>query len=118
MFVSAGLPSYGGSYGAPSYGGAPHHDQPSGDITNSCNSGPVQCCNQTFDAGSKESTFLHSAVGAVVGAVTAQAGVACNPITAIGVGSGGQCSSQPVCCTGNHMNGLVVVGCSPVNVNA
>ncbi|KAF9555388.1 hydrophobin-domain-containing protein [Agrocybe pediades] len=46
------------------------------------------------------------------------AGLSCNPITAIGVGSGGQCSSQPVCCTGNHMGGLVVVGCSPVNVNA
>jgi len=43
VFVSAapgGAPSYG--YGSPSYGGgaAP----PSGDINNSCNSGPVQCC--------------------------------------------------------------------------
>ncbi|KAF4621619.1 hypothetical protein D9613_012583 [Agrocybe pediades] len=89
-----------------------------GDINDSCNSGPIQCCNQVFGSGSKESNFLHSIVGAVVNPITAQAGLSCNPITAIGVGSGGQCSSQPVCCTGNHMGGLVVVGCSPVNVNA
>ncbi|KAF9563447.1 fungal hydrophobin [Agrocybe pediades] len=91
---------------------------PSGDITNSCNSGPVQCCNAMYDSKSKEGNVLLGLVGVAVNAVTAQVGLECNPITAIGVGSGAQCTSQPVCCTGNHFDGLVAVGCSPVGVNA
>jgi len=96
-----------------------------GDINDSCNSGPVQCCrwpltcspfsriliiwtlgNQTFESGSEASNFLHGIVNAVVNPVSAQAGLICNPISVIGVGSGAQCSSQPVCCTGNHMGEL------------
>ncbi|KAF9561680.1 fungal hydrophobin [Agrocybe pediades] len=96
------------------YGG---HHIGDNNIINSCNTGSVQCCNQVFEAGSEQSNWLHGLIGVALGAVNAQAGLACNPITAIGVGNGAQCTSQPVCCTGNHMNGLIAVGCNPININ-
>ncbi|KAF9561677.1 fungal hydrophobin, partial [Agrocybe pediades] len=93
---------------------APHE---MGDIVNSCNTDAVQCCNQIFESGSEQSNFLHGILGTTISAITAQAGLACVPITGIGIGSGAQCSSQPVCCSDNHMNGLIVIGCNPININ-
>ncbi|KAJ3502602.1 hypothetical protein NMY22_g18530 [Coprinellus aureogranulatus] len=43
-------------------------------------------------------------------------GVTCTPISVIGVG-GNSCNAQTVCCENNSFNGLVAVGCTPVNVN-
>ncbi|KAF9553997.1 fungal hydrophobin, partial [Agrocybe pediades] len=60
---------------------------------------------------------LHRLLGVVVDPIAAQAGLSCVPISAVGVGAGGECDSQLVCCANNHMRGLVVVGCSPINVN-
>nr|AHZ18297.1 hydrophobin 1 [Tricholoma vaccinum] len=81
-----------------------------------CNTGPVQCCNSVYQSQSQEGSLLASLVGANVQDANLMAGIQCSPITAIGLGSGSKCSQQPVCCSGNHMNGLVVVGCSPVNL--
>ncbi|KAF8958716.1 hydrophobin, partial [Flammula alnicola] len=85
-------------------------------IDNSCNTGPVQCCNQLMDSKSEQATLLASLIGLDLGAITGQVGAQCSPITAIGVGSGASCSSQPVCCSNNSFNGLIAVGCSPVNL--
>ncbi|KAF8875137.1 hypothetical protein BD779DRAFT_1678405 [Infundibulicybe gibba] len=40
----------------------------------------------------------------------------CSPISAIGLG-GNSCSAQPVCCSNNSFNGIVALGCTPVNLN-
>ena len=59
-------------------------------IYDSCKTGPVQCCGTLHDAGSTGAKdVLAGLVGAVIGAVTAQVGIQCNPVTVIGVGSGG-----------------------------
>ncbi|KAL0945886.1 hypothetical protein HGRIS_012170 [Hohenbuehelia grisea] len=106
----------------------------------SCNTGPVQCCNSVQDAShhsvvdrvnaiknvEKSSLFAgllpginaDDLVDATVGDVTAQVGIDCTPVTVIGVASGSSCSAQPVCCSNNNFNGLVAVGCTPINVNA
>ncbi|KAK0434448.1 hydrophobin [Armillaria borealis] len=51
--------------------------------------------------------------------LTGSVGVSCVPITVIGVG-GTQCSNQVDCCTDNNFvsngNGLVSLGCSPLNI--
>jgi len=62
-------------------------------------------------------------------------GTGCTPITVIGTGSGSDCTQQPVCCSDNYFvriqpsfsiseflklllqNGLINVGCSPINLS-
>ncbi|KAH9475272.1 Fruiting body protein SC1 [Psilocybe cubensis] len=87
-----------------------------GDINDSCNTGAVQCCNTSYAAGTKEANLLASLVGVVAGAITGQVGVNCTPVSVLAI-AGNSCSTQPVCCTSNHFNGLVNVGCNPVNAN-
>ncbi|KAG7441657.1 hydrophobin-251 [Guyanagaster necrorhizus] len=61
-----------------------------------CASGSAQCCNSV-------QSYVH------------RSGVTCSPITGIGAG-GTDCSDQPVCCTDNSYNGVVALGCTPINV--
>ncbi|KDR72928.1 hypothetical protein GALMADRAFT_73295 [Galerina marginata CBS 339.88] len=89
-----------------------------GDIHNSCNTGPIQCCNSLIASDSKQANLLTSLLGIAVGTVSGQLGVQCSPITLIGTGEGASCSSSPVCCSNNSFNGLVAIGCSPININA
>jgi len=57
--------------------------------SNSCNSGPVQCCGTLHEAGSTEAdNVLAHLIGAVLGPISAQVGVGCTPITVIGAGTG------------------------------
>ncbi|KIM46729.1 hypothetical protein M413DRAFT_23093 [Hebeloma cylindrosporum] len=81
-----------------------------------CNTGPIQCCNQVDTAQNLGLTSALGLLGVVLGPVDALIGVSCSPITPIGA-SGNSCTAQPVCCTNNNFNGLIAVGCSPVNVN-
>ena len=70
--------------------------------------------------------------------VTALVGVTCSPISVIGIGSAG-CAASPVCCTNNSFSksklqplwchwhilimllvtsdGVVAIGCTPININ-
>ncbi|PPQ78639.1 hypothetical protein CVT25_010603 [Psilocybe cyanescens] len=89
-----------------------------GEPSGQCNTGSLQCCNNVGTA----STLLANVVGAAgllagfVGPVEAVLGINCTPISVIGIG-GNSCTAQPVCCTGNTFNGVVNVGCSPINLN-
>lgn len=61
-----------------------HHSQ--------CNTGPVQCCQQSFDSNSHEGKNLLALndIGLdVLSGATGMIGVKCTPITALGAGSGG-----------------------------
>ncbi|ESK88564.1 hydrophobin 2 [Moniliophthora roreri MCA 2997] len=89
---------------------------PGGQSDSQCNTGPIQCCNSVQAADSTTVTTLAGLLGIVISDVTALVGLNCNPISVIGVG-GNSCTQQPVCCTGNNFNGLIVVGCTPINVN-
>ncbi|KAL1670823.1 fruiting body protein SC1 [Schizophyllum commune] len=81
-----------------------------------CNSGPVQCCNTLVDTKDKHQTNIVGALlGLDLGSLTGLAGVNCSPVSVIGVG-GNSCSTQTVCCEGTQFNGLVNVGCTPINV--
>ncbi|KAF5361411.1 hypothetical protein D9758_006236 [Tetrapyrgos nigripes] len=54
-------------------------------------------------------------LGIVVGDITASIGLTCSPIT-VGV-AGNSCTAQPVCCENNSFNGVVALGCTPININ-
>ncbi|KJA29773.1 hypothetical protein HYPSUDRAFT_100914, partial [Hypholoma sublateritium FD-334 SS-4] len=84
-----------------------------------CNTGSLQCCESTQDATSASNAGLLSLLDLldiVLGDITGQVGVTCSPITGVGL-SGTSCSEQPVCCTDNTFNGVIALGCSPININ-
>ncbi|KAH7883462.1 hydrophobin 2 [Phlebopus sp. FC_14] len=82
-----------------------------------CNTGSLQCCTSTFSASDPTSSALLGLLGIVLGPIDGLLGLGCTPITVIGTGSGATCTQQPVCCTGNTYNGLINIGCSPINLN-
>ncbi|KAI6041465.1 hydrophobin-1 precursor [Pisolithus marmoratus] len=79
--------------------------KPSSTGGSQCNTGPIQCCNTYIDD-------LIGALGLSV-PVGTQVGANCSPISALGAGTGAQCSGQTVCCDQNEWNGLVNIGCMP-----
>ncbi|KAH0830203.1 hydrophobin 2 [Lanmaoa asiatica] len=81
-----------------------------------CNTGSMQCCATTTSASDPVAAALLGLLGIVVGDITATVGLNCSPITVIGLGSGSTCTQQPVCCTDVYQNGLINVGCSPLNL--
>ncbi|TFK30180.1 fungal hydrophobin [Coprinopsis marcescibilis] len=79
-----------------------------------CNTGNVQCCNTTMSTSNPGTAALAGILG-LVGNLGANIGLNCLPINIVALG-GNACSQQTVCCTGNQFNGLVAVGCTPINV--
>ncbi|XP_006461634.1 hypothetical protein AGABI2DRAFT_71560 [Agaricus bisporus var. bisporus H97] len=78
--------------------------------------GDVSCCNSLQEASDPVVTLLAGLLGIVLGPVEGLIGLTCNPISVIG--GGNDCSSQTVCCTGNNFSGgLLVVGCSPIDLS-
>ncbi|KAF8799956.1 hydrophobin-251 [Phlegmacium glaucopus] len=87
-----------------------------GGIENSCNTGSIQCCNSLQSSSSSVADSLKGIFGVATGPITGDVGVNCSPLTLIGL-SGNSCSAQPVCCSNNSFNGLIAVGCTPLNLN-
>ncbi|TFK87825.1 fungal hydrophobin [Polyporus arcularius HHB13444] len=75
----------------------------------SCNTGPVQCCNQTFDTKDHSPDLVAGLLGVVVGSLDGLLGTSCSPIV-----SGATCAGTTVCCEDNAHGGLVSIGCVPI----
>ncbi|PPQ73658.1 hypothetical protein CVT24_007634 [Panaeolus cyanescens] len=84
----------------------------------SCNTGNLTCCSEIQDVGSYDADIIAALVGVSVDDVTGQLGLQCNPITVIGVGTGGNCASTPVCCEQNFQNQLIGLNCNSAIVQA
>ncbi|KAJ2914451.1 hypothetical protein MD484_g5979, partial [Candolleomyces efflorescens] len=82
----------------------------------SCSTGPIQCCNSVQRAGAPSVATLLGLLGIVVQNANVPIGLTCTPITVIGAG-GNSCTAQTVCCQNNSFNGVVAIGCTPINVN-
>ncbi|KAF8194159.1 hydrophobin-263 [Pholiota molesta] len=72
-----------------------------------CNTGGAQCCNHVATSAS-QLTGAASSLAALLGPITGIIGVTCTPITGIGAG-GTSCTEQP--------NGVIALGCTPININ-
>ncbi|KAG7442193.1 fungal hydrophobin, partial [Guyanagaster necrorhizus] len=81
----------------------------------SCSSGDLQCCTSVQSGDSSAVSALLGLLGVVLSDVTALVGITCIPITIVGVGSTG-CNQQTVCCENNSFNGLIAIGCVPINI--
>jgi len=82
-----------------------------------CSTGTAQCCESVESATSGGLvSLLLGLLGVVVGDITGQVGLTCSPVTVIGVGSSGSCSSTVVCCEDNALGGLISIGCLPISL--
>ncbi|KAF9236113.1 hydrophobin [Melanogaster broomeanus] len=89
----------------------------------SCNTGPISCCNNTYSMNSDSLPLTASLLPSLK---TARSPCSPDGLTSIDdlvglgctliVGSAASCTQQPVCCTGNTFNGLINLGCSPINM--
>ncbi|EAU80707.1 hydrophobin-251 [Coprinopsis cinerea okayama7 len=84
-----------------------------------CNGGKIQCCNSVQDSKSLDQslTKLLGLLKVDVKQITGQVGTGCTSLNVLGVGGGSSCTQQKVCCTNNSFNGVVALGCSPINVS-
>ncbi|KAK0216852.1 hydrophobin 2 [Armillaria fumosa] len=82
-----------------------------------CNTGSAQCCKSVQDPKSSAVQDALGVLGIPIGGITAGVGLTCDPITVVGLGTT-QCANQPVCCDQNNYNGLVALGCTPINIGA
>ncbi|KAK0236362.1 hydrophobin-251 [Armillaria nabsnona] len=83
--------------------------------TSGCTTGETQCCQSVQSTPSDPVATLLGLLGVALGSIGANVGVTCSPISVIGIG-GNSCSAQTVCCEDNSFNGLVALGCTPINV--
>ncbi|KAH7917802.1 fungal hydrophobin [Leucogyrophana mollusca] len=84
---------------------------------NQCNTGSIQCCNNYQSSSQVQQAGIASILSVLVGDIGAGVASGCSPLTVVGTGSGANCNQEPVCCTDNKFNGLINVGCSPINLN-
>ncbi|KAG7445472.1 fungal hydrophobin, partial [Guyanagaster necrorhizus] len=81
--------------------------------------GTIQCCNSVESISCLPSSnavqTLLGLLGILVGDITANVSVTCSPISIIGVG-GNSCSAQTACCENNSFNGVISLGCTPINI--
>ncbi|KAL5523251.1 hypothetical protein ACEPAF_1518 [Sanghuangporus sanghuang] len=81
-----------------------------------CNTGPIQCCNSVQPATSPECMALLGLLGIALQDVNdLMMGVTCRPLSNMGSGGSG-CEANPVCCENNNFNGMISIGCVPVNI--
>ncbi|KAF8156005.1 fungal hydrophobin-domain-containing protein [Crassisporium funariophilum] len=109
FFLFAVLPLFVGAVALPS-------PQTAAPNVSQCNTGAVTCCNSLQSARTNSYAQALSLLGVITGPLTGQLGVTCSAPTVIGA-SGASCTNQAVCCNGNTFNGIITLGCSPVNVN-
>ncbi|KAH6919085.1 hydrophobin-315 [Coprinopsis sp. MPI-PUGE-AT-0042] len=84
-----------------------------------CNGGTVQCCNSTENhkSLSQKTTGLLALLGVDVNRITASVGVQCSSINVLSITAGQSCTQQTVCCSNNNFEGVVALGCNPINIS-
>ncbi|KAL5480795.1 hypothetical protein ACEPAI_9735 [Sanghuangporus weigelae] len=81
-----------------------------------CNTGPIQCCNSVQPATSPECMALLGLLGIALQDINnLMMGLTCRPLSGMGSGGSG-CEANPVCCENNNFNGMISIGCVPVNI--
>ncbi|EAU80783.1 hypothetical protein CC1G_04893 [Coprinopsis cinerea okayama7 len=83
------------------------------------NGGQTVCCNKL-----EQVTSLDTGVGKILGLlnvslsqVTGLVGLQCTSINALGLGGAVSCTQQTACCSNNSYNGVVAIGCVPINIS-
>ncbi|KAG2353918.1 hydrophobin-3 precursor [Suillus spraguei] len=81
-----------------------------------CNTGNIQCCQSTQPVNEyNKNATMFGGIPIIVD-ILGDVGLGCSPISVIGTGDGANCLQQPVCCSNNSYNGLINIGCTPINI--
>ncbi|KAG1738123.1 hydrophobin [Suillus paluster] len=83
-----------------------------------CNTGSITCCESKTSTSNYNSAAELLGLVPVAANVAADVGLVCSPVTVVGTGAGCEANQEPLCCTDNKYNGLVNLGCTPINVSA
>ncbi|KAG0708435.1 fungal hydrophobin [Suillus ampliporus] len=83
-----------------------------------CDTGSIQCCQSAMTFAAAEQAFPAFDLAAIDAWADALVGLTCSPLSVVGTGSGCAANQEPLCCEGNSYNGLVNLGCSPINIGA
>ncbi|KAF9037122.1 fungal hydrophobin-domain-containing protein [Panaeolus papilionaceus] len=81
-----------------------------------CNTENLQCCNTLQAANDSILSPIFGLLNIVVQPITALVGINCTPINVLGIGAGGACTAQPVCCQNNNFSGIIAIGCVPISI--
>ncbi|XP_006461597.1 hypothetical protein AGABI2DRAFT_193032 [Agaricus bisporus var. bisporus H97] len=83
-----------------------------------CAAGGIYCCISVVGGSDHAVRLIAELLGLAWGpGIKGLVGLTCSPIIEAGPGGGNFCSQQTVCCTGDNFSGLIVIDCSPINVN-
>ncbi|KAF5309248.1 hypothetical protein D9619_012775 [Psilocybe cf. subviscida] len=89
----------------------------SGSLSNwQCNAGTILCCQSVGTAYTPSIAPILGLLGIDASDAIPLIGVSCSPISVIGI-SGNSCFAQPVCCDDNYFNGVIAMGCLPIDLN-
>ncbi|PPQ99482.1 hypothetical protein CVT24_005273 [Panaeolus cyanescens] len=81
-----------------------------------CNTENLQCCDTLQAADNSILSPIFGLLNIIVEPITALVGITCTPINVLGIGAGGACTAQPVCCQNNSFGGLIAIGCVPISI--
>ncbi|KAF9463412.1 fungal hydrophobin-domain-containing protein [Collybia nuda] len=81
-----------------------------------CNTDGLQCCDSVQPADSAAVAILFGLLGIIRQGLATPIGISCTPIDVFGIGAGGACTAQPVCCANNNFHGVVAIDCVPINI--
>ncbi|KAG1758286.1 fungal hydrophobin [Suillus occidentalis] len=83
-----------------------------------CNTGEISCCNNStsYESSAAQKAFDQVGLVDVEAVVGAFVGLECSGISVVGTSSGCEANQEPLCCEDNSYNGLVNLGCTPINV--
>ncbi|KAL2004662.1 hypothetical protein VTN00DRAFT_3190 [Thermoascus crustaceus] len=74
------------------------------------------CCQTISDTKNSTIASTLSKYGVPPEMAKGPVGLACTPISTI-VTLGQRCNANTVCCSNNNYNGLINLGCNPININ-
>ncbi|KAF9225945.1 hydrophobin [Gyrodon lividus] len=86
------------------------------DGNSQCTTGQIVCCDSVKSADALPNlSSVTGLLGTQAAPPLGKVGVGCSALTVIGEGKSCVASQQPLCCTDSNYNGIVSLGCSPIN---
>lgn len=86
-------------------------------LADQCDTGNIQCCGGSTSVQNYNSAAEILGLIPIVAEVAGDVGLKCSPISVVGTGAGCEANQEPLCCSNNQYNGLVNIGCTPINLN-
>ncbi|KAL4071861.1 fungal hydrophobin-domain-containing protein [Scleroderma yunnanense] len=82
-----------------------------------CNTGNLTCCNAVQSAEDPQTSQIAGILNIPISALNGNIGIACLSLDILALLNQQSCTQQPVCCENTEANGLVGIGCIPINLN-